>query len=360
MTAEVPTAEPTRYGLLQLAALRKSYGKSVAVDGVDLSLQPGEFVTLLGPSGCGKTTTLMMVAGFETPSDGSILFDGRSLVRQPAYRRGFGMVFQNYALFPHMTVAQNVGYPMRMRGVHGAARDKAVGEALDLVRLGGMAERYPAQLSGGQQQRVALARALVFRPRLLLMDEPLGALDRNLRDEMQLEIVRIQRESGAATIFVTHDQDEAMQMSDRIAIMRGGRIEQIDTPRQLYDAPATAFVARFLGESNLLEYKRSIAGEATLMGGARLPLPPGAPDTGLFVLRPERVRLGTAIPDHAIGLAAEVIGTTYRGSEILVTLAAGSERLSALLPNRSGERAYSAGESVFAWWGREDMPVARH
>ena len=359
MIDPAPETRATRHGLLQLAALRKSYGNSVAVDGIDLGLQPGEFVTLLGPSGCGKTTTLMMVAGFEAPTDGTITFDGKSLVGQPAYRRGFGMVFQNYALFPHMTVAQNIGYPMRMRGVRGAAQAKAVADALELVRLGGMAERYPAQLSGGQQQRVALARALVFRPRLLLMDEPLGALDRSLRDEMQLEIVRIQRQSGAAAIFVTHDQGEALQMSDRIAIMRGGRIEQIDTPRKLYDSPATAFVARFLGESNLLEYGRSGVGEATLTGGARLPLPSGAPDAGVFVLRPERVRLGRDIPDNAIGLQAEVVSTTYRGSEILVTLAAGAERISALLPNRSGETDFAPGEAVAAWWGADDMPVAR-
>jgi len=345
--------------LLELAALGKRFGNSVAVDEIDLTLQPGEFVTLLGPSGCGKTTTLMMVAGFEEPTSGDIRFEGKSLIGRPAYRRGFGMVFQNYALFPHMTVAQNVGYPMRMRGVRGAEKAKAVGEALELVRLGGMAERYPAQLSGGQQQRVALARALVFRPQLLLMDEPLGALDKNLRDEMQFEIVRIQRESGAAAIYVTHDQGEALQMSDRIAVMRDGKIEQIDRPDHLYDAPATAFVARFLGESNLLPFTLTAPGEGRIEGGERVQLPTGTNEIGVLVLRPERIRLAESVPEGAQGLSAQVVEVIYRGSNLLVRMQAGPTAMSALVPNRSGERLFGRGDTVAAWWRPEDAAITR-
>ena len=345
--------------LLTLAGLGKSFGGTPAVDGVDLVLGLGEFVTLLGPSGCGKTTTLMMIAGFEHPSSGDILFDGKSLLKVPAHRRGFGMVFQNYALFPHMSVAQNVGYPMRMRGISGEARKQAVAEALELVRLADRADSYPAQLSGGQQQRVALARALVFRPRLLLMDEPLGALDKNLRDEMQVEIVRIQRESGAAAIFVTHDQGEALTMSDRVAVMRNGRIEQIDTPERLYDAPASAFVAGFLGESNLLPYSKAGDGMAHLDPGFEMPLPPDAPPSGRMVLRPERLHLGRTLPEGAFGLTARVDSQIYRGSEILVKLTSGPVHLSARIANRTGEERFATGDEVIAWWHAEDVAFVR-
>ncbi len=345
--------------LLDLADVRKSYGGTVAVDGIDLKLRSGEFVTLLGPSGCGKTTTLMMVAGFEAPSGGNIRFMGNSLLNLPAHRRGFGMVFQSYALFPHMTVAENVGYPMRMRGIRGAARDSAVAEALDLVRLADFGARYPAQLSGGQQQRVALARALVFRPPLLLMDEPLGALDKNLRDEMQSEIVRIQRESGAAALYVTHDQGEALQMSDRVAVMRAGRIEQIDRPDVLYDRPATAFVARFLGESNLLPFTRIAPGQGRLASGLVLALPADAPEDGVLLLRPERVRLSAAAPNGALGTALSVTEIVYRGSERLVRLKAGALEVTALVPNRSNERSFETGDQVTAWWMPEDCAFAR-
>ena len=215
-------------------------------------MRRGEFVTLLGPSGSGKTTTLRMIAGFTSPTGGSIEIDGQDMTRVPPHRRDVGMVFQNYALFPHMTAAQNVAFPLRMRKQSRAEIDRRVGDALDLVKLRHLADRYPRQLSGGQQQRIALARAVVFEPRLLLMDEPLGALDRKLREALQLEIIRISRELGATVLYVTHDQEEALVMSDRIAIFNEGRIEQLGSGEDLYDRPASLFVADFIGESNIL------------------------------------------------------------------------------------------------------------
>ena len=237
---------------LVLRDLRKAFGSAVAVDGIDLEVRRGEFVTLLGPSGSGKTTTLRMIAGFMSPSGGSIEIDGQDMTRVPPYRRDVGMVFQNYALFPHMTAAQNVAFPLRMRKQSRAEIDRRVADALELVKLRHLAERYPRQLSGGQQQRIALARAVVFEPRLLLMDEPLGALDRKLREALQLEIIRVSRELGATVLYVTHDQEEALVMSDRIAIFSEGRIEQLGSGEDLYDRPASLFVADFIGESNIL------------------------------------------------------------------------------------------------------------
>src|SRR5688572_11305539 len=237
---------------VDLVNLRKLYGGVVALDTLTLSVKQGEFVTLLGPSGSGKTTTLMMIAGFEDPSAGDILVNGEPVVSRPPHRRNIGVVFQSYALFPHMTVAGNVGYPLRMRHVRRDDVRRRVAAALDLVQLGALGDRYPAQLSGGQQQRVALARALVFEPPLLLMDEPLGALDKKLREDLQLEIKRIHRDVGVTVIYVTHDQSEALTMSDRIAIMRAGRLEQYGAADELYERPATRFVAEFVGEATLL------------------------------------------------------------------------------------------------------------
>ena len=245
---------------LVLRDLRKSFGSAVAVDGIDLEVRRGEFVTLLGPSGSGKTTTLRMVAGFMSPSGGSIEIDGSDMTRVPPYRRDVGMVFQNYALFPHMTAAQNVAFPLRMRGQPRAEIDRRVADALDLVKLGDLGDRYPRQLSGGQQQRIALARAVVFEPRVLLMDEPLGALDRKLRESLQLEIIRVSRQLGATVLYVTHDQEEALVMSDRIAIFSDGRIEQLGSGEDLYDRPASLFVADFIGESNILRGRYEVDG----------------------------------------------------------------------------------------------------
>jgi spermidine/putrescine ABC transporter ATP-binding subunit len=235
-----------------LSGVEKHFDSVGAVRGVSLDIRSGEFLTLLGPSGSGKTTTLMMIAGFETPNDGDIAIDGRSVVAVPPHKRNIGMVFQNYALFPHLTVAENIGFPLKQRGVDRAKRARLVADSLELVRLPGYEGRYPRQLSGGQQQRVALARAIVFQPRLLLMDEPLGALDKQLRESLQLEMRRLHADLGITFIYVTHDQEEALTMSDRVAVMNEGLIAQVGTPEDLYDRPCDRFVASFIGESNFL------------------------------------------------------------------------------------------------------------
>jgi putative spermidine/putrescine transport system ATP-binding protein len=280
-----------------LEGVRKRYGRQAVVDGIDLAIEDGEFLVLLGPSGCGKTTTLRMVAGLVMPGEGAIRIGGADVTSLPARRRNIGMVFQDYALFPHMTVAENIGFGLRERGHRNAAVAARVAELLDLIRLAGFGARYPQQLSGGQQQRVALARALAASPAVLLMDEPFGALDLKLREAMQAELARLQRDLGITTIFVTHDQDEAMVLADRIAIMAGGRIEQLGPPEALYQNPATAFVANFLGKVNFLPatvlatgpcrvaFPDGAAGPATL----RFPTTPGA--AARVALRPEQVRL---------------------------------------------------------------------
>jgi putative spermidine/putrescine transport system ATP-binding protein len=238
---------------VQLEGLRKTYGDVAAVDGVDLEVARGEFFTMLGPSGSGKTTTLRLIAGFERPDEGRILLAGRDVSGDPPYARDVNTVFQDYALFPHMSVAENVAYGLKVKGVARRERAERVDEALETVRLSGFGGRRPAQLSGGQRQRVALARAIVNRPQVLLLDEPLGALDLKLRQEMQIELKRIQREVGITFIYVTHDQDEALTMSDRVAVFAQGKIEQVGPPAEVYEHPRTEFVAGFVGVSNLLE-----------------------------------------------------------------------------------------------------------
>ena len=238
---------------LTLDRLTKHFGTHKAVDGLTLAVEKGEFVSLLGPSGCGKTTTLQMIAGFVEPSGGAIKLEGRDLLAVKPAKRGLGIVFQSYALFPHMNVAENVGFGLEMQGIGKAERAKRVGETLELVGLGAFAGRFPRQMSGGQQQRVALARALVIRPQILLLDEPLSNLDAKLREEMQIELRQIQRTVGTTTILVTHDQAEAMALSDRIVVMNKGRAEQVAAPHEAYERPATPFVANFLGKTNLID-----------------------------------------------------------------------------------------------------------
>jgi putative spermidine/putrescine transport system ATP-binding protein len=281
---------------LELDSLSKRFGAEWAVDGVTLDIAAGEFMTFLGPSGSGKTTTLNMIAGFESPSAGKVVLGGEDISRVPPHRRGIGMVFQHYALFPHMTVNQNVAYPLKQRKVSKRQCRAQAAAALSLVELEGLGERRPSQLSGGQQQRVALARALVFHPPVLLMDEPLGALDKRLRDALQLEIKRVHEELGITFVYVTHDQDEALLLSDRIAVFREGQIEQIGTAEQLYEQPRTRFVAEFLGDSNVISGTVAPGGRAlNADDGLQLHLPERcdapAGRGATMVLRPERARL---------------------------------------------------------------------
>jgi putative spermidine/putrescine transport system ATP-binding protein len=303
-------------GALELDGVTKRYGDERVVDTVSAIVRPGEFFSLLGPSGSGKTTTLMMIAGFAMPDGGTIRVDGADLTRVPPQRRGLGMVFQNYAIFPHLNVFENVAFPLRARHVPAMELRQRVEAALELVRLDRFAQRFARQLSGGQQQRVAIARAIVFQPSIVLMDEPLGALDKNLRYEMQVEIKDIQQRLGMTVVYVTHDQEEAMNMSDRIAIMNHGRIEQLGPPRTIYDRPSNVFVARFLGEANLIEgtIESATAGQAVLRtrDGAALraqldgPARPGSA-ASLFV-RPEKLAFGDGEP------ANRLTGTVRRRS----------------------------------------------
>jgi putative spermidine/putrescine transport system ATP-binding protein len=286
---------------LHLRNVVKSYdGKTNAVDDITIDITRGEFVTFLGPSGSGKTTTLMMIAGFETPTSGVIDLDGRDLVLSRPYERNIGMVFQNYALFPHMTAAKNVLFPLKMRRFPREDMQARVGKILDLVGLSRFADRYPRELSGGQQQRVALARGLVFNPDVLLLDEPLGALDKNLREQMQVEIKRIHREVGITMIYVTHDQTEAMTMSDRVAVFCNGKVEQVGSPLEVYNRPLNRFVGEFIGDSNFFAGRVDPARpdwvELTGIGPVRVapkgqaPMPSGDVD---LMIRPERLRLHT-------------------------------------------------------------------
>jgi len=300
---------------VHLERVRKVYGDVVAVDDIDLEVGAGEFFSMLGPSGSGKTTTLRLIAGFERPTAGRVLLDGRDVSRLAPYERDVNTVFQDYALFPHMDVADNVGYGLMIRHVARPQRAERVRDALRMVRLEGYGSRRPAQLSGGQRQRVALARALINRPRVLLLDEPLGALDLKLRQEMQIELKAIQQEVGITFIYVTHDQEEALAMSDRMAVFDRGRIAQVGTPAEVYERPRTAFVADFVGTSNLLrgEIARRVVGEE-----------------GLFTIRPERIELSD--PDDAIAPGAgsvrgTVQGVVYLGSDtrFVVALDTGGE-----------------------------------
>jgi len=336
---------------LRLSRIEKHYGSTVAVAGIDLDVAEGEFVTLLGPSGCGKTTTLGLIAGFFPPTAGEIYLKGKPVADLPSFRRDIGVVFQDYALFPHMTAAENVAFGLRMRKVGSADTAKRVHDALDLVKLGGMGDRRPLQMSGGQRQRVALARALVINPAVLLLDEPLSNLDLKLREEMRVEIVSIQRRLGITTVFVTHDQSEALVMSDRIAVMNQGRIEQLGDPASIYEAPATRFVAEFIGRMNLF------TGEVTAERGLRIgdstfaiEVPPDMP-TGARVhvaIRPERAHLRPGRPSEGIGLPGTVRQVFYLGAtrEVHVDLAHG-EKGFVQLHNDGNDAGVQAGSAVW-------------
>ncbi|MFG2644272.1 ABC transporter ATP-binding protein [Streptomyces sp. NPDC048370] len=302
------TDTPTRTGAaLHLRGLRRSFGSSVALDGLDLDVAPGELLALLGPSGCGKTTALRVLAGFERPDEGQVLLDGEDIVPVPANRRDTAMVFQSYSLFPHLTAADNVAFGLKMRKVRGAERRARAAELLDLVGLAGHGDRFPHQLSGGQQQRVALARALALRPRLLLLDEPLSALDAQVRVTLREEIRRLQLELGITTVFVTHDQEEALSMADRVAVMNDGRLEQCATPTELYERPATDFVAEFIGTMNRVPGRVVGDGQVEVLG-VRLPVeePDGRTGDVRVLLRPEALEVTE-------GGTARVTGTSFHG-----------------------------------------------
>ena len=307
---------------LVLSGLTKAYGKLTVVDRVDLSLEEGEFVSLLGPSGCGKTTTLRMIAGFVDPTGGSISVDGNVLSSPgavvPPERRGMSMIFQSYAIWPNMTVEENVAFGLKLRKLGGEEIRRRVREILDVVKLDKLAHRYPAELSGGQQQRVALARAIVVKPSVLLLDEPLSNLDANLREEMRFEIRRLHDEFRITTVYVTHDQGEAMATSDRIAVMNHGRIEQVDAPHVLYTRPRTRFVAGFVGRTNLLEAR--VEDGALLLDGvslgpaAQAGIPPGAREAVLISLRPQAMSIHVAPPAaEGLVLEATIAERTYLG-----------------------------------------------
>jgi len=351
-------------GHLSLRRLIKSYdGRTNAVDGVDLEIARGEFVTLLGPSGSGKTTTLMMIAGFEIPTAGTIHLDGRDLTGTPPYRRNIGVVFQSYALFPHMTARRNVEFPLLMRRLPAREVTARVDRVLDLVGLRAFAAHHPRQLSGGQQQRVALARALVFEPDVLLLDEPLGALDKNLREQMQVEITRIQRAVGITTVYVTHDQTEAMTMSDRVVVFNAGRIEQAAPPLEVYGRPATRFVAEFVGDSNLIDgtVVDVSPGRVRLASlGLTLPVGLGTGREGPVhvLLRPERIRLFGEGPAPAdLSVVTLKVGTvTHFGESTLLTGTAGAQPLRVRVSGE-GARDVRAGEQILVGWRAADLHI---
>lgn len=321
-------------GALVARGLTKRYHQTTVLDDVDLEVRPGEFVTLLGPSGSGKTTTLGVIAGLVRPDGGTVALDGREITSLPPYRRGMGVVFQSYALFPHRTVRENVGFPLRMQRRSKAEIREHVDDALVRVQLEEFADRYPAQLSGGQQQRAALARAFVSRPPLLLMDEPLGALDKALRESLQLEITRLSRELGLSVVYVTHDQDEALAMSDRIAVYRGGRIAQLGTGSELYERPRSLFVARFLGNSTVLRGRLRERGDGYAVEGGAFGFAVAAGgkigddregDVVAFVIRPEhmaveRVAGAAPLPDGVNELRGAVSDVLYFGRELRVVV----------------------------------------
>jgi putative spermidine/putrescine transport system ATP-binding protein len=349
---------------VKFADVQKSYdGETLVVKSLNMDIAPGEFLTMLGPSGSGKTTTLLMLAGFEVPTHGRILLDGRPIDNMPPHKRDIGMVFQNYALFPHMTVEENLAFPLQVRRVAKPEIEARIKRALGMVQLGPYGKRRPAQLSGGQQQRVALARALVFDPKLVLMDEPLGALDKQLREQMQLEIKHIHEDLGVTVVYVTHDQSEALTMSDRIAVFNDGVIQQLATPADLYERPQNAFVAQFIGENNRLN------GRVTAMNGTtcQVEIPGSGAVRALAVnvnsigqtttlsLRPERVKINPPPQTVPNVFSAEVRELIYLGDHVRTRVAVcGHDDFVVKLPNSEGVVQFEPGAKITIGWKAED------
>lgn len=350
---------------LNLRQVSKIYGKFIAVKDFDLAVEKGEFISLLGPSGCGKTTTLQMVAGLVPLSAGSIMLDGRDITNIAPAQRQLGVVFQSYALFPHMTVAQNVSFGLEMRKVPKAEREKRVKETLSLVHLSALADRYPREMSGGQRQRVAIARALVINPPVLLLDEPLSNLDAQLREEMQFELRRIQRAVGITTIMVTHDQAEALSISDRVVVMEKGDITQVDTPYKLYEHPRNNFISSFVGKSNFLNATIEKSGQDVLISidQTRMKFAPVINEnwnadakTVTICVRPEKMQM----TDEASGLICGKITTRYfMGNQWLITVATTAGNISVAIANRGTPPAVE-GESVGLLWKDEDCRVLQN
>lgn len=352
---------------LEIRNATKYYKKFKAVDDVSLFVSKGEFVTILGPSGSGKTSLLKLIAGFEELSSGSIMLNDQDITSKKPYERNIGMLFQNYALFPHMTVAENIAYPLRLRKLSKEEVNEKVRDILKIVHLESYGMHYPKQLSGGQQQRVALARAIVFNPPLLLLDEPLGALDKNLRQQMQLEIKHIQVHFGITTISVTHDQEEALTMSDRICVMNHGRVEQIDTPENVYKYPRNRFVAEFIGEINLLSgvYVGTEKGSAifklrndqTVQVSAEHAQQAGSRTSMLLAIRPELIRLSTAGHDFPNNIRAKVVELIYLGEAVKAKLLADTgEPLTVKIPSYQARELF-IGKEILLGWNPSDATV---
>ncbi|CAN7683614.1 ABC transporter ATP-binding protein [Bosea sp. LjRoot237] len=350
-TTEPKAAKLVVEGKLVIEGLGKRYGATTALEPSSLSVAEGEFLTLLGPSGSGKTTLLQLICGLVEASEGRVVIDGGDQSATPVHQRDIGLVFQHYALFPHLTVAENIAFPLKMRGRPGAEVASRVSATLEMVHLGHLAGRFPRELSGGQQQRVALARCFVYQPSIILMDEPLGALDKKLREHMQIEIKRLHRESGATIVYVTHDQEEALAMSDRICLMNHARIEQLGTPREIYERPRTAFAADFIGISNIFRGRWDGNGAIETAHG-RFALPSGArcqSKDATLVIRPENLRLGAGDGNAVSGRVSEVV---YAGSEtrVIAALDDGSPLVLRLGPD---DLVPAIDERIVAGWSRD-------